>query len=215
MTGDGGVLKRRLQEGEGEFPVDCPLHDTTVRLHYRVRSLAGDTPGPWLYDSRTHRTDTSSTSSGNSANSTSAAAGGVSAPPLEVDTGCGELPEGLELVVKLMVPGELASATCTPHYAYEVRAVLMGRIFRVRSAAILLALLSAVLARTAASWCFWPPMVGLPASTQQQVCVPLLQGSAQSRMLLSCILHVPDHNRCKHVVHPCAGVRPPCWGECW
>lgn len=35
VTADGGVLKRRLQEGQGEFPVDCPLHDTSVRLHYR------------------------------------------------------------------------------------------------------------------------------------------------------------------------------------
>lgn len=127
MTGDAGVLKRRLQEGEGEFPVDCPLHDTTVRLHYRVRSLADGTPGPWLYDSRTCSTETSSTNNGNTADSNSAAAAGGRAPPLEVDTGCGELPEGLELVVKLMVPGELASATCTPRYAYEVRAVDMGR----------------------------------------------------------------------------------------
>jgi hypothetical protein len=120
VTGDGGVLKRRLQEGEGEFPVDCPLHDTTVRLHYRLRSLAGGVPGPWLYDSRS-RSSSSTVSNG----STTAAAGNGSgssseASPVEVDTGCGELPEGLELVVKLMVPGELASATATPHYAYEV-----------------------------------------------------------------------------------------------
>lgn len=114
VTADGGVLKRRLQEGEGEFPVDCPLHDTSVRLHYRVRSLAGPSPGPWLADSRTR----------SSSSSTDPAKGGGSgpdaAPPLEVDTGCGELPEGLELVVKLMVPGELASATCSAAYAYEV-----------------------------------------------------------------------------------------------
>lgn len=122
MTGDSGVLKRRLQEGEGEFPVDCPLHDTTVRLHYRVRSLAGGTPGPWVYDSRSRSTDTAgSATAAAAAASGNGSSAGSSAPPLEVDTGCGELPEGLELVVKLMVPGELASATCTPHYAYEVR----------------------------------------------------------------------------------------------
>lgn len=128
VTGDGGVLKRRLQEGEGEFPVDCPLHDTTVRLHYRLRSLAGGVPGPWLYDSRSRISSSSNgSSSAASAGSTTAAAAdsgsgsGGHAAPVEVDTGCGELPEGLELVVKLMVPGELASATATPHYAYEVR----------------------------------------------------------------------------------------------
>lgn len=128
MTGDGGVLKRRLQEGEGEFPVDCPLHDTTVRLHYRLRSLAGGVPGPWLYDSRSRSSSSSngSSSAASAGNTTAAAADSVSgsggeAAPVEVDTGCGELPEGLELVVKLMVPGELASATATPHYAYEVR----------------------------------------------------------------------------------------------
>ena len=116
VTADGGVLKRRLQEGQGEFPVDCPLHDTSVRLHYRVRSLAGPSPGPWLADSRSRNSSSSSSSS-------SPEPGG-DAPPLEVDTGCGELPEGLELVVKLMVPGELASATCSPAYAYEVRGMV-------------------------------------------------------------------------------------------
>jgi hypothetical protein len=42
-------------------------------------------------------------------------------PAVEVDTGCGELPEGLEMVVKLMVPGEVASAVCAPRYAYQVQ----------------------------------------------------------------------------------------------
>lgn len=135
MTGDGCVLKRRLQEGEGEFPVDCPLHDTTVRLHYRLRSLAGGVPGPWLYDSRSRSSSNGSSSNGSAASAGSATAaaadsgsgGSGQAAPVEVDTGCGELPEGLELVVKLMVPGELASATATPHYAYEVRAREGGR----------------------------------------------------------------------------------------
>ncbi|WIA33522.1 hypothetical protein OEZ86_006647 [Tetradesmus obliquus] len=73
MTGDGSVTKKRLREGHGDFPVDCPLQDTTVRLHYRA------------------------------------------------DTGAGELPEGLEMCVKLMVPGEVASAKCQPKYAYQGR----------------------------------------------------------------------------------------------
>jgi hypothetical protein len=122
VTGDSAVLKRRLQEGEGEFPVDCPLHDTSVRLHYRARSLAGGAPGPWVFDTRS--TAAPASSSNGDASSPAAAAGSRpdsgSGGPVEVDTGCGELPEGLELVVKLMVPGELALATCTPRYAYQV-----------------------------------------------------------------------------------------------
>lgn len=35
MTGDGGVVKRIVRKGEGEFPLDCPLEDSRVRLHYR------------------------------------------------------------------------------------------------------------------------------------------------------------------------------------
>ena len=40
MSGDGSVIKRRLKLGNGEFPVDCPVEDTTVRVHYRARKLA-------------------------------------------------------------------------------------------------------------------------------------------------------------------------------
>lgn len=63
MVGDGSVVKRRMRQGNGEFPIDCPIEDTTVWLHYRVRRLdvqprellqqstGGDTP--WVLDSRT------------------------------------------------------------------------------------------------------------------------------------------------------------------
>lgn len=37
MTGTGEVTKRRVREGRGEFPVDCPLEDCAVRVHFRVR----------------------------------------------------------------------------------------------------------------------------------------------------------------------------------
>lgn len=36
MTGTGEVTKRRVREGRGEFPVDCPLEDCAVRVHFRV-----------------------------------------------------------------------------------------------------------------------------------------------------------------------------------
>lgn len=154
MTGDGAVTKKRLREGHGDFPVDCPLQDTTVRLHYRVRSLAGGKPGPWLFDSLQALNSSSSSSissaadagwgaeasaacaaaaasaaggeddedGGGSSSTAGAAAGSAAAAGcVEADTGAGELPEGLEMCVKLMVPGEVASAKCQPKYAYQGR----------------------------------------------------------------------------------------------
>eukprot|EP00879_Flechtneria_rotunda_P002973 GHRR01003190.1.p1 GENE.GHRR01003190.1~~GHRR01003190.1.p1 ORF type:complete len:634 (+),score=228.22 GHRR01003190.1:2740-4641(+) len=132
MTGDGQVTKKRLLEGQGEFPVDCPLHDTTVRLHYRVRSLANGQPGPWLHDSKqAASSSTGEATSGayNVVNGTATSsssddaeqwrARGGTVTPVEADTGCGELPEGLEMCIKLMVPGEVANARCQPKYAYQ------------------------------------------------------------------------------------------------
>ena len=40
LTGTGEITKRRIKEGVGEFPVDCPLEDCAVRVHYSAR-LAG------------------------------------------------------------------------------------------------------------------------------------------------------------------------------
>lgn len=140
MTGDGAVMKKRLKQGTGDFPNDCPLHDTTVRIHYRVRPLSAAPDSPWVYDSRqpsmsappsaaTAVPSTSTTETGEAAEqSTSdstvvpAPQGEISeAPPLEIDTGCGDLPEGLEMCLKLMIPGELSSALCQPRYAYQGR----------------------------------------------------------------------------------------------
>lgn len=39
MTGTGEVLKRRIREGSGEFPIDCPLEDNAVRVHYKAFRL--------------------------------------------------------------------------------------------------------------------------------------------------------------------------------
>ena len=35
LTGDGLVTKRRVQDGVGEFPIDCPIEDACVTVHYR------------------------------------------------------------------------------------------------------------------------------------------------------------------------------------
>ena len=35
MTGDSQVVKRIVRKGVGEFPMDCPLEDSKVQVHYR------------------------------------------------------------------------------------------------------------------------------------------------------------------------------------
>lgn len=40
MTGDGSVVKRIVRKGAGEFPMDCPLEDSRVRVHYRCAAPA-------------------------------------------------------------------------------------------------------------------------------------------------------------------------------
>lgn len=38
LTGKGEVIKRRIKEGTGQFPMDCPIQDSKVRIHYRCTS---------------------------------------------------------------------------------------------------------------------------------------------------------------------------------
>ena len=35
MTGNGEVMKRRVKEGTGQFPMDCPIQDSRLTVHYR------------------------------------------------------------------------------------------------------------------------------------------------------------------------------------
>lgn len=97
MTSDGGVVKRTVRPGRGEFPVDCPLEDSLVRVHYRVRAVGEE---QWLADSR--GTD-------------------GQAAPVQLATGMGEAPEALDMSVRLMLCGEVAVVTSTWRYAYEGR----------------------------------------------------------------------------------------------
>lgn len=58
VLGDGGVLKRRLVAGQGEFPIDCPLNDTLVTVHLRARNQGQEgnpeaVSAAWAYDSQT------------------------------------------------------------------------------------------------------------------------------------------------------------------
>lgn len=95
MLGDGRLIKRRIRDGKGEFPMDCPLHDSLLRVHYK---------GMLLNEERTvfynTRVDNNS-------------------QPLEFCSGEGLVPEGLEMCVRLMLPGEIALVTSPPDYAYD------------------------------------------------------------------------------------------------
>ncbi len=44
MTGNGEVMKRRIREGTGQFPMDCPMADSRLQIHYRYALLSCITP---------------------------------------------------------------------------------------------------------------------------------------------------------------------------
>ncbi|XVF08192.1 hypothetical protein REPUB_Repub06bG0205000 [Reevesia pubescens] len=95
MLGDEHLIKRRLQDGKGEFPMDCPLHDSLLRAHYK---------GMLLNEGKTVFYDTRVNNQGE---------------PVEFSSGEGMVPEGFEMCVRLMLPGEIALVTCPPDYAYD------------------------------------------------------------------------------------------------
>lgn len=95
MLGDGRLIKRRIRDGKGEFPMDCPLHDSLLRVHYK---------GMLLNEERTVFYDTRVDNN---------------SQPLEFCSGEGLVPEGLEMCVRLMLPGEISLVTSPPDYAYD------------------------------------------------------------------------------------------------
>lgn len=97
LVGDGSVMKRILKKGRGEFPTDCPLEDTSVTFHLKVRQ-AGSTS--WLTDTR---------------------GPDGSGQPLTVETGTGDLPEAIDSAVRLMIPEEVAFVTSDWRHSYQGR----------------------------------------------------------------------------------------------
>lgn len=95
VLGDGRLIKRRTRDGRGEFPMDCPLQDSLLHVHYK---------GMLLNDKKTIFYDTRVDNSG---------------LPLEFRSGEGLVPEGFEMCVRLMLPGEVSLVTCPPDYAYD------------------------------------------------------------------------------------------------
>ena len=55
LTGTGEVMKRRIKEGVGEFPIDCPLEDNAVRVHFKATVADTDQvmPGPAMLSPQT------------------------------------------------------------------------------------------------------------------------------------------------------------------
>uniref|UniRef100_A0ACD5XG21 Uncharacterized protein n=1 Tax=Avena sativa TaxID=4498 RepID=A0ACD5XG21_AVESA len=95
MLGDGRLIKRRVVDGRGEFPMDCPLHDSLLRVHYKGMLL--DEPNSVFYDTKIDN----------------------DGEPLEFCSGEGLVPEGFEMCVRLMLPGEKSIVTCPPDFAYD------------------------------------------------------------------------------------------------
>ncbi|KAL6761780.1 hypothetical protein V8C86DRAFT_765815 [Haematococcus lacustris] len=127
MTGNGEVTKRRLRDGCGEFPIDCPLHDTSPRSGAEVVQRGGPPTGARGSEGEGLPQDLTARplpEAGQELTQQQVEGQEVDeGKPLEVDTGCGEAPEALEMSVKLMVPGELALVKVyNPRYAYAGRA---------------------------------------------------------------------------------------------
>ncbi|CAN4126870.1 unnamed protein product [Withania somnifera] len=95
VLGDGRLIKRRIRDGRGEFPMDCPLQDSLLRVHYK---------GLLLNEEKTVFYDTRIDNNGQ---------------PLEFSSGEGLVPLGFEMSVRLMLPGEASLVTCPPDYAYD------------------------------------------------------------------------------------------------
>ncbi|KAK9673862.1 hypothetical protein RND81_12G194500 [Saponaria officinalis] len=95
VLGDGRLIKRRIRDGRGDFPMDCPLQDSRLRVHYKAMLL--DEKKSVFYDTRVDN----------------------DGQPLEFSSGEGLVPEGFEMCVRLMLPGEIALVTCPPDYAYD------------------------------------------------------------------------------------------------
>lgn len=90
LHGDGSLLKRRLAEGRGTFPVDCPLHDPSV-VRARIAVFVGE-------------------------GGERRALGEPAEAEWQLGLRC--QPPGLEAALRLMVPGERALVSAEARHAY-------------------------------------------------------------------------------------------------
>jgi len=94
VVGTQEVMKSRVKNGEGEFPIDCPIVDCAMKIRC-VGKLKGSGEVFWDTDEE---------------------GGGE---PFGLETGLNVVPDGLEMCLKLMVPGETSVIQCAPKYAYD------------------------------------------------------------------------------------------------
>jgi len=110
----GRVTKKRVKEGRGEFPADCPLGDCAVKVHVRAVALVGgeEAEGEVLWDTRTRQQEEDAGASGASCSAAAADDDGGSSspppPPFEFVIGTGAAPDAVDLAVCLMTPGEVS-----------------------------------------------------------------------------------------------------------
>lgn len=93
------VLKRKLQEGSGMFPVDAPVQDATVTVRYSLHHPTPDRrPGACVHN-------------------------GDAEPPrvheTTFTTGEGVMPTGMEMSLKLMLPGERSEVWMHPDFGFS------------------------------------------------------------------------------------------------
>lgn len=103
VFGDGAVVKRRLEEGVGDFPGDCPVRDCAVRARVAVAAA----PASSLDDYQYLLEGDDPFSALASANPGFAHDTGAQTP-LAFRLGAGAVPTAVETSVRLMLPGETA-----------------------------------------------------------------------------------------------------------
>lgn len=106
VTGTGEVVMQQLRTGRGEFPSDCPLEDCDVNLRFvsisnvdveglsQTPEKTGMGPSPEIMLNLIEKTEFQ-----------------------EVCLGAGELPQGLDMAVHLLLPGEVSKVSCTSKFA--------------------------------------------------------------------------------------------------
>lgn len=77
LMGEGKTIKRIICKGTGEFPIDCPMEDTSVSIRTKIRKVGTSTWNPLLTQNE--------------------------AEVLEISTGMGLLPIVLDTAVRLML----------------------------------------------------------------------------------------------------------------
>lgn len=102
VTGTGEVVMQQLRTGRGEFPSDCPLEDCDVKLRFVCISHTDAESLPAI---------TEKINSDWSSQDLLRLIEEVEVR--EACLGAGELPQGLDMAVHLLLPGEVSKVSCT------------------------------------------------------------------------------------------------------